>query len=272
MPRAAEIDGSSGGRVNGVATSAVISKAIAPTALSAHFKVLKLPRTNCLNMVVPHHSVHLRELYITELSATASSIGGDGRNPYLAWKLQKPDSIGRDARDRTPAQRARIHRLGTVLVAEADGGGRLWPCPGARRNLRLPRAAFLRALLFRAEGRERQDRGGDLEGRAFPNAVQAAGGARGHRDRQAHHLSGLVEIPDRHRSHRARRHRRADGAGGRAQEEARRRRPVRRGAQAIAAVAAGSDRHRHVADRRGDSRHPAPAAKTAFRAACWCGR
>ena len=71
-----------------------------------------------------------------------------------------------DARSRTPAQRARIHGVRTVLRAEADGGGRLWPCPGPRRNLRVPRAALLRPLLFRAEGRERQDRGGDLEGRA----------------------------------------------------------------------------------------------------------
>jgi len=31
------------------------------------------------------------------------------------------------------------------------------------------------------------------EGRAFPHAVQAAGGARDHRHRQAHHLSGLVK-------------------------------------------------------------------------------
>ena len=33
-----------------------------------------------------------------------------------------------------------------------------------------------------------------------PNALQAAGRARGDRDRQAHDLSGLVEIPDRDRS------------------------------------------------------------------------
>jgi hypothetical protein len=33
------------------------------------------------------------------------------------------------------------------------------------------------ALLFRAEGRERQDRGGDLEIRPRPDAVQAAGRA-----------------------------------------------------------------------------------------------
>ena len=38
-----------------------------------------------------------------------------------------------------------------------------------------------------------------------------------------------------------------------------RRRPVRRGAQAIAALAAGGDRRRHLADRRRHPRHPAPA-------------
>ena len=43
-----------------------------------------------------------------------------------------------------------------------------------------------------------------------------------------HHLSRLVEIPDRHRGAGARRRRRADGAARGAQEEARRRGPVRR--------------------------------------------
>ena len=63
------------------------------------------------------------------------------------------------------------------------------PCPRARRDFRLPRAALLRALLFRVEGRERQDRGGDLEIRPRPDALQAAGRARGDRHRQAHDLS-----------------------------------------------------------------------------------
>ena len=58
--------------------------------------------------------------------------------------------------------------------------------------------------------------------------------------RAAHHLSRTVEIPDRHRDAGAGRARRADGAGRGAQEEARRRRPVRRGAQAAAAVPAGA--------------------------------
>src|SRR4030088_3050719 len=44
----------------------------------------------------------------------------------------------------------------------------------------------------------------------------------------------------------ARRRRRADGAPGGTQEEARRRGPVRRGAKAAAALAAGRDRRRHL--------------------------
>ena len=176
----------------------------------------------------------------------------------LRAACEKSDSIV-DDRSRSPAQRAGIHRVRTLLRAEADGGGRLWPCPGARRNLGFSRGAFLRALLFRAEGRERQDRGGDLAHHACADAVQAAGRPRGHRHRQAHHLSRLVEIPDRDRGDRARRHRRADGADGRAQEEARRRGPVRRSAQAIVAVAAGGDRRGDLADRRRDPRHPASA-------------
>src|SRR3984885_5100919 len=97
-------------------------------------------------------------------------ICGDGSNPYLACWSKKPDSITRDDCSRSPDQCTGIHGVRTLLRPEADGGGRLWPCPGARRNLRLSRTALLRALLFRAEGRERQDRGGDLEGRPWTDA------------------------------------------------------------------------------------------------------
>src|SRR5258708_6787529 len=131
------------------------------------------------------------------MDSQAPRLAMTGKSPYLARKPKETESIA-DAASGKPDQRARIHRLGTLLRAEADGGGRLWPCPGTRRNFGLPRAALLRALLFRAEGRERQDRGRDLEGCAFPDAVQAAGGARDYRDRQAHDLSRLVKIPDRH--------------------------------------------------------------------------
>ena len=67
-----------------------------------------------------------------------------------------------------------------------------------------------------------------------------------------------LELPDHRRDAGAGRPRRADGAARRAQAQARRRGPVRRGAQAAPAVPAGGDRRRHLADRRGDPRHPAP--------------
>ena len=145
--------------------------------------------------------------------------------------------------------------------AQAHGRGRLRLRAGARGNFRLSRAARLRPLLFRPQGRGRAHRCGDLEGDLRPHPVQARGRARGHRHRPAHHLSGPLVLPDRHRQPGARRRRRPDGAVGGAQEEARRRRPVRRGAQAAAALSAGRDRHRHLADRRGDPRHPAPARR-----------
>ena len=60
-------------------------------------------------------------------------------------------------------------------------------------------------VLFRAQGRERQDRRGDLEGRVRPHADQARGRPGGHRHRQAHHLSQPLELPDRRRDAGARR-------------------------------------------------------------------
>src|SRR6476659_2670747 len=136
-----------------------------------------------------------RELCITEyVSSTRVGLAGMVKNPYVAATSPTPESVA-DACCRNPDQRARIYRFRAVLRPETDGRGRLWPCPRPRRNLRLPGAALVRPLLFRAEGRERQDRGSDLEIRPRPDALQAAGGAGGHRYRQAHDLSGLVEIP-----------------------------------------------------------------------------
>ena len=114
-------------------------------------------------------------------------------------------------------------------------------------------------LLFHAEGRERVHRRGDLARQRRRARLPPRGRRRGHRDRQAHHLSRPLEVPDR---------RRADGACGRgraaraareAAQGARRRGAVRRRAQAPAAVPAARDRRRHLADRRGDPRHPPPA-------------
>ena len=55
-------------------------------------------------------------------------------------------------------------------------------------------------------------------------------------------------------------------------QQARRRGPVRRGAQAAAAVPARRDRRRHLADRRGHPRHPASPRRPLSRATCWSGR
>ena len=154
-----------------------------------------------------------------------------------------------------------MDRLRALGGAEEDRRGRLRLRARARRNLRLSRAALLRPLLFRAQGRKRQDRSGDLAERVRPHAPQARGRARSLRHRPADDLSRPVEIPHRDRDARAGGARRADGAGRGAQEAPRRRRPVRRGAQAAAAVPAGTDRRRHLADRRGHSRHPASARR-----------
>src|SRR5690242_5920589 len=72
-----------------------------------------------------------------------------------------------------PGECAGIYRLRVVLGVETHRGGHLWPCAGARRDIRLSRPTRLGPLLFRTEGRERQDRGGDLERRPWPDAVQA---------------------------------------------------------------------------------------------------
>ena len=91
--------------------------------------------------------------------------------------------------------------------------------------------------------------------------AQARGGARGHRDRQADHLPRQIELPDRDRRDRARRHRRADGAARGAAQETRRGGAVRRRAQAQGSVPAESGRRGDVADRRGHSRHSPPARR-----------
>ena len=163
--------------------------------------------------------------------------------------------------ERAATQHRRIHRLRTVGGAQAHRRGRLRLRARARRNLRLQGPAFLRPRLFRAQGRKRQDRRRDLEGRVRAHADQARGRHGGDRHRPAHHLSQSIELPDRRRDAGAGRRRRADGAARGAQEEARRRRPVRRGAQAAPAVPARGDRRRHLADRGRDPRHPASARR-----------
>src|SRR6267143_7330584 len=96
---------------------------------------------------------------------------GADESTYPCTTVRKGRFHTRHDRSRSPYQRTGIHGVRTILRPEADGGGRLWTCPSARRNLRLPRAALFRALLFCAQGRERQDRGGDLENGPQPDAL-----------------------------------------------------------------------------------------------------
>ncbi len=65
----------------------------------------------------------------------------------------------------------------------------------------------------------------------------------------------LVEIPDRHRADGTGRCRRADGAAGRAQAQARRRRSVRPGNETAAALHATRHRRCHITNRGGHPRH-----------------
>ena len=164
--------------------------------------------------------------------------------------------------ERLESQRRGIHRLGAVLRAQAHRRGQLWLRARARRSVGLQGPALLRPLLLRAQGRGRQDRRGGLEDDVRPDEGEARGGPRGDRHRAPHHLSQPLQLPDRGRDAGARRRRRADGAARGAQEEARRGRPVRSGAQAAAAVPAGGDRRRHLAHRGRDPRHSAPPRRS----------
>ena len=103
-------------------------------------------------------------------------------------------------------------------------------------------------------------------------ALPARRGHGGDRQRQAHHLSRLFEIPDRHRQSGAGRRRRADGAARGAQAQACRRRAVRcRRASAACPTCRASS--------ASSPRRPAPssatsstASRTASRCMCWSGR
>src|SRR5271165_477436 len=160
----------SGSRASGIASIAVSTRVAAPTIHSAHRNSLSGNQTIHFNMIFLLKSECI-EYSISQ--SPQARLAKECKNPYLGRRTPKSRI---DARSGKPDQRAGIHGLRTVLRAAADGGGCLWPCPGARRNFRFSRAAFIRALLFRAQGRERQDRGGDLEIRPRTDAVQAAGG------------------------------------------------------------------------------------------------
>ncbi len=95
-----------------------------------------------------------------------------------------------------------------------------------------------RPLLFRAEGRQGQDRGRHLAWRLGQAQDQARRGHGGHCHRQDLLVPRLVQISDRHRLARARGPRRPHGAARGAQEALRRRRLVRGEPQEGAAVPA----------------------------------
>jgi len=160
-----------------------------------------------------------------------------------------------------PQQRCGMDRVRVVFGAQAHGRGRLWLRPRARRGVRFQRRLALRPCLFPSQGRQGRAGGRDLEGHVRAHARQARGGPRRHRVRQADDLCRLVQVSDRDRQSRACRHRRADEAARGAQEEARRRRPVRRGAQAAAAVPSESHRCHHITDRCSDPRYSSSSAR-----------
>ena len=181
---------------------------------------------------------------------------------------QKNGRQDRSAND----QSRRIYRLRARLRAQADGRGRLRPGQAARRDLGLkgPHAsghcyftlkddnACIEAVIWRSTFARLKFK---------PEA-----GLEVVAQRPRHHLSRLLQIPDRHRRARACRRRRADGAARAAQEDARRRGPVRtRRARRRCRICRASS--------ASSPRRPAPSSATscigsptAFPAMSWCGR
>ena len=146
----------------------------------------------------------------------------------------------------------------TELSVALKSGDRDGLSAGARARRDQPALVPpLGPLLFPPEGRERRPRRRVLEGHHAAPRPQDRGGHGGHRHRQAHDLCRLVALPDHRRSRRARRRRRAAEAPGGSAQAAAGRGPVRRRAQATAALPARRDRRGDLADRRGDPRHPA---------------
>ena len=135
-------------------------------------------------------------------------------------------------------QRRRVHRLRALRRHQARARGRLRLRAPARRDLGLSRPARLRPLLFRAEGRQGEDRGRHLEDGLGRLKVKPEEGMEVIVQGRVTIFPRLLQISDRHREPGARRARRADGAARGAQAQVRRRRPVRRGAQEAAAVSA----------------------------------
>src|ERR1700694_3243109 len=159
--RASEIEVSSGGCRTGEAISPASTSPMKPT--TARLQTTALKPTDTIVAIMTQSLLCTLDSNRTENSVTQSNgickeqIGGRGRKSLTCASALKVRFEWRDDRNRSLYQRARIHGVRAVLRAEAHGGGRLWTCPGARRDLRLPRRALLWALLFRPERRERQD-------------------------------------------------------------------------------------------------------------------
>ena len=160
-------------------------------------------------------------------------------------------------------QRAGIFRRRGEPRGQGHARGTVRAHQGARRD-RHPDPTAIGPCLFEAQGRRRsRDRArcGDLaldRAAAFDQARDRHGGDR---DRPDHDLCRQVVLPAHHRSGRDRRPGRAAQADRGSPQEARRRRPVRRGAQETVAAAARRDRRRDLADRCRDPRHQAPARR-----------
>jgi hypothetical protein len=78
LPRACEIERSSGGRTSGAATRAVKSSATAPTPLSAHLSKPKDLRISHFDMIFSIDYPKSRVLYTTEYWSLQCVIGGCG--------------------------------------------------------------------------------------------------------------------------------------------------------------------------------------------------
>ena len=157
-------------------------------------------------------------------------------------------------------------------AAEADAGGRLRPCPRARRAGGKVNHALVRPRLSRPEGRARLYRRGDLEGHGA--RVCASSPRWGMEVIATGKITTFPGNPSTSSS--SRRWSRPASArcwrSSRSGSAARRRGPVRRRRASSSCPSCPGDRRRHLADRRRDPRHPAPASTTAFPATCWSGR
>ena len=171
---------------------------------------------------------------------------------YHEWAMS-------EAANQSRANLPEFQRQRDFRRPQADGGGRLSLCPGARRDQRPEQAASGHIYFDLKDEKAVLNADHLAADRARKLKLQARAGHGSGLHRPDHDLCRLLALSAHRRAGGTGRHRRADGDDRGAQEEARRRRPVRRDAQAPAALPAGRDRRRHLADGRGDPRHHAPA-------------